>query len=306
MLDSGRRRSSEDRFDPRETGVPPAGSPDDAAEITLYDVWAVIVSQKWLVLIFTGVVIAAATAYALVTPRIYRATVVMVPAQEDGGTASRLTQQLGGLASMIGVPGIDNSGSRYDQTDIALATLNSRAFTDSFLQETGALEQLTQDIDQSTSPQWQAYKQFDASIRHIDIDNKQGVIRLSIDWREPDRAALWANELVTRLNKHMQQAAIQEAEKSIAYLRAQLESTSVVELRQSIFHLIEVQINKIMLANVNDQYAFKVIDAAKTPEEPIAPRRRLIVLSGAVLGLMLGCFAAFIRHSLVTRRQGPG
>ena len=70
-----------------------------------------------------------------------------------------------------------------------------------------------------------------------------------------------------KLNYHEQQLAINDATKSINYLREELNKTSVVELQQAIYRLLEkAQTKKIMLANVRDQYAFSVIDSAKVPE----------------------------------------
>ena len=48
-----------------------------------------------------------------------------------------------------------------------------------------------------------------------------------------------------------------------------------------------------MLANVTDEFAFKVLDPAVVPEKKDKPRRRMIVLIGGMLGLGLGIVVAF-------------
>ena len=111
---------------------------------------------------------------------------------------------------------------------------------------------------------------------------------------------MWANELVSRINHHEKQLAIKEAEKSIAYLKEQLAKTSVVEMQQAIYQLMEAQTKKIMLANVRDQYAFKVIDPAVVPEKKIKPNRKLIVVLGFMLGLVASIFVVFVRSSWAT------
>ena len=124
-------------------------------------------------------------------------------------------------------------------------------------------------------------------------DSKTGLYTLAIDWKDPKLATQWANELVKRINFHQKQAAIDEAKKSIAYLKNQLNETSVVEMRQAIFRLIEAQTKNIMLANVRDEFAFKVIDPAVVPEKPIKPKKKLIAMLGTIVGFMLGVFLAF-------------
>ena len=58
---------------------------------------------------------------------------------------------------------------------------------------------------------------------------------------------------------------------------------------------METQTKKIMLANVRDQYAFRIIDPAVIPEKKIKPNRGLIIMVGFVAGLAFSALIAFIR-----------
>ncbi|MDH5257460.1 MAG: hypothetical protein OEX07_05615, partial [Gammaproteobacteria bacterium] len=140
---------------------------------------------------------------------------------------------------------------------------------------------------------WDAYKKFNKDIRAISSDKKTGMYTLSIEWSDPQLAADLANKLVQKINAHQKQAAIVEAKKSIAYLESQLLQTSVVEMQQAIYRLIEAQTKNIMLANVRDEYVFKVIDPAVLPEEKIKPKKSLIAVLGTIVGFMLSIFLAF-------------
>ncbi len=86
-----------------------------------------------------------------------------------------------------------------------------------------------------------AYKLFNEDILDVTTDKKTGLVTLAIEWQDPQQAAVWANELVSRINHHEKQLAIKEAEKSIAYLKEQLAKTSVVEMQQAIYQLMEAQ-----------------------------------------------------------------
>jgi uncharacterized protein involved in exopolysaccharide biosynthesis len=61
-----------------------------------------------------------------------------------------------------------------------------------------------------------------------------------------------------------------------------------------------------MMANVRDEYVFKVIDPAMAPEHRSKPKRKLIVMLGFVLGLMLGIFIAFFMNFLQNQREEEG
>ncbi len=54
-----------------------------------------------------------------------------------------------------------------------------------------------------------------------------------------------------------------------------------------------------MFANVNKEYAFKVIDPALVPEQAVKPKRALILVLGVMLGFMLGCAQALIRAAII-------
>jgi uncharacterized protein involved in exopolysaccharide biosynthesis len=64
-------------------------------------------------------------------------------------------------------------------------------------------------------------------------------------------------------------------------------------LRRVIYNLIENETKTLMLANAREEYAFAVVDPAVPPELRISPRRRVMVLVGLMLGLVLGTLAAF-------------
>jgi len=274
----------------------------DDDEINLLDYWRVLLEHKKLIFMFTALASIASVIAALVMTPIYQASSTLSPVSEEkSGAMASLANQFGGLASLVGVNIGGAGGSRMEEH---LAVLKSREFTDAFIKDMNLMPILFEDKWDSDAKKWNvatkediptawdAYKIFD-KIRSIDQDKKTGMVSLSIEWTDPEQAALWVNALVERLNRHQKSNAIVEAEKSIAYLNQQLEQTSVVEMRKSIFNLIEAQTKNIMLANVRDEFAFTVIDPAVIPEEKIKPKRSLIAILGFMVGLMLGVFSAF-------------
>ena len=59
-----------------------------------------------------------------------------------------------------------------------------------------------------------------------------------------------------------------------------------------IYNLIEEQTKNIMLANVREEYAFKIVDPAIVPEIRVRPARRKIAIMGLLVGLLFGSFGS--------------
>ena len=241
---------------------------------------------------------------AQVTTPVYRSSLVMVPALSDSAGLGGLTSalgQLGGLASLAGI----NLGPQGSATEESLAVLRSRDFTERFIRSQGLMPLLYPDKWDSLNNKWrvdvieqptlaQAYKLFDKRIRHVNSDTKTGLVTLHIDWKDPDLAAAWANALVDQLNAEMRNRATANSDAALGYLQKELVATTLVDTRLAIMRLLEAQVNQRMLANVTQEYAFRIIDRAlpSDPKDPIKPRKVLLIVLGAVFGFFLGCVVA--------------
>lgn len=285
--------------------VPFTYPPEDTVDWST--VWRIVVQQRLLIIAITlaGTVIATTIAF-LMTP-IYRAEVLLAPAQQE------TTEGLGGLANQLGdlpaLAGI-NLGSRQDKTAEHVAALKSRALSVSFIKKDNLMPVLFADQwdkqhkrwkDSNNPPtEWKAFDLWDNSIRRVTWDRRSGLVTLAIEWRDPVLAARWANDLVKEVNTRLRVEAVAEANKSIAYLKKELSQTSSVEVQRAIYRLIEGQTKNKMVANTREEYAFTTIDPAVVPERKYKPRRSVLVFAGLLLGLTLGFGAAII----ASRRRG--
>jgi uncharacterized protein involved in exopolysaccharide biosynthesis len=284
----------------------PLAEPD---EVQLIDLWRTVWSGKWVIL-GAAVLGALATFLAafIMTP-MYRAEVVMAPVSVDktsGGLAG-LASQFGGLAALAGI----NLNSSQNDTAQALAVLKSRAFTESFIDRHQLLPILYADLWEPKTKTWdvdepqevptlyKAYDYFDKSIRVITQDPETGLVTLTIDWSDAKLATEWANALVSEVNADVRQRAVEQSNKSIDFLRSQIQSTTEVELREAVFGLMEAEMKNAMLANVKTEYAFEVIDPAVVPEKRLWPNKWLLAIFGLAAGGLLGLFYVFVRR-LVT------
>lgn len=269
--------------------------------------------RRWIagcIVVFT---LAFGLSAAVITPE-YRATAVLAPASSGrsnlSGTLSSTLGQLGGIGSMIGL----NVGGADTGTEEAIAVLCSRQFTERFISDQRLLPVLFSALWDKSSGHWnvpaqnqptmgKAFKLFNESIRSITQDKKTGLVTLQIDWRDPVAAADWANQLVARLNHEMRSRALAESAQSLVFLDGELSKTNDLGTRAAINRLVEMQIQERMLANVTEEFAFRIVDRATPPDkwDTVRPRKLLLILSGLMSGLVFGVLSAALRSSFVSR-----
>lgn len=284
--------------------VVPQRQEDD--EVSLRKLIAILM-MSWRILLgaaFLGAAIAAVV--SLLMRSTYRAQVLVAPlAQSTGGLGSALRGQFGGLAALAGID-LGSSGGRKEE---AIATLAAAGFARDFIAAENLMPVLFADQWDTKENRWKsnedaptveaAVTKFTRSIRSISEDRKTGLVTVRIDWYSPDLAARWANRFVEMANERLRTDATRNAERSIEYLNKELARTEVVELRQAIFRLIEEQVNNAMVANVQREYAFRVIDPAAPPEIRVRPKRTVMVIFGAVIGFLAGLMLIYVRRELL-------
>nr|WP_298717926.1 Wzz/FepE/Etk N-terminal domain-containing protein [uncultured Steroidobacter sp.] len=273
--------------------------------VDLRDMLRRILARRAWVLWSVAACSAAFIAAAFLIRPVYRATAVMVSASAERNSLSgSLGSSLGGLGGLAALAGVE-LGANDSATEEALAVLKSRQFTQRFIAEEQLIPRLFWDKWDPAAKRWtvsewrqptpaKAYKYFDKKVRRVVQDKKSGLITLHIDWIDRDEATAWANELVRRINEEMRRRAVESANRSLGFLERELTTTTTLETRQAINRLIETQIKQRMLANVSEEYAFRVVDAALAPDKSDIhfPNRALLVVAGPLVGLFLGVLLA--------------
>jgi LPS O-antigen subunit length determinant protein (WzzB/FepE family) len=280
-----------------ENPAPPVVYDD---EIDLWQLWETIWSGRWLIVAITSLFAVGGVTYALVAQEWWRAEVVLAPADKKGGMSGALSQ-LSGLASLAGVSVGGGGGNE------PLAVLKSRAFARDFITDMKLMPVLLEDFDAGDRPPdiRDALEIFTEQVRTVSDDKKTGLVTLSVRWKDADTAALWANELARRVNARLRAEALAEAERNVTYLQKEMAETSVVSLQQSMGRVLEGEMQKLMLARGNEEFAFKVIDKATPPNLRDAPKRALIAIFATLAGGVLGILAVFLRQAWRNRPPRP-
>lgn len=275
-------------------------------DLSLAEIIAVLWSNRWLLLgcVLTTTVLCVAASF-LVTPK-YRLTTTLVAA--SGERSMGIGDLAGQLTGFSGLSQLVPSGDAQ-KIEETIAVLRSRAFLENFIDSHDLLPMLFSDQydfrnsrwkDEADVPSlWQGYEYLSQDVLSI-VDGQSGsLVQLAIVWMDPDVGATWANQLVADVNELMRLRAIEEAEKSLEFLRNEVEKTNLVGVKQSIYGLIETQVKSRMIANVRPEFVFRVVDPARPPDVGayFRPKRALWAISGLMLGLLVGCIGAFVSSS---------
>ncbi len=256
---------------------------------------------------------------AFTTPNKYQSTVILSPLMEDTGT-STLASRFGGLTSITGMA---LSEQKVSKTTLGMEVMLSRKFFENFDKKYSILADLMaskgwdiktntiiydKNLYSSQNNEWvrsvsfpktpkpsiqESHKHFLDSVQ-IEQNIETSLITLTVKHHSPYVAKSWADKLVFEINEEIKRQDILQAERSIEYLKEQINKTQLSELRERLYDLVQSQTETIMLANASPEYVFQTIDPAVAAEEKISPDRLLILIVGLLIGLLLGSIVSVL------------
>ncbi|ELB2133744.1 Wzz/FepE/Etk N-terminal domain-containing protein [Vibrio parahaemolyticus] len=288
-------------------------STDD--EIDLRELFKALWKGKWIIIATTFIFAIGSVLYALSLPNIYKADALLAPAESsNGGGLSKMAGQLGGLAALAGV---NLGGSESSQTELAVQVMKSRQFIEVFIKKHNLLVPLMaakgwdlannklivdEELYNPSTGEWlrkpsglrgatptaqEAFDVFRREILNISQDKDSGLYTISVKHYSPYVAQQWVNWLIEDINKVMRERTIAETSQNLTYLNTQLQKTSVADMQSTFYKLIEEQTKSLMLAEVQEEFVFKVVDPAIAPELKDSPSRAVICIVGIFLGAAL-------------------
>ena len=292
-------------------------------EIDLRELFGVLWAGSRKIIAITAVFAFVSVIYALSLSDQYKATVLLAPANSDSSDLSGALGQLGGLASLAGV---DIGGGDSSEAQMAQEIMKSWSFIDVFIAENnisvevyaaegwsrGSNElQIDDDIYDAETKTWlvendntgevgppSSWVLFQAfSERLVVSENKKsGLVTVSIEYYSPQIAKQWLDMYVAAINAHMQQRQKEKVTSNINYLQAQIDKTSVAEMREVFYTIIAEQTKNKMLSSASPEYVFVAVSPSMVPEEKSQPQRAFICIVGTLLGGMLSVLLVLVMH----------
>lgn len=199
--------------DPERDAAPVFAEPAED-EISLLDMLIVIARFRWVIVKIAVCITVAAVIISLLLPIRYTASTSILPPQQGSSAGSSLLSQLGSLGSVASLAGSSSLGLK-NPNDLQVAMLQSRTVEDAMVNRFH-LMQLYDEQRQSD-----ARKKFEKMVA-IDSGSKDGLIRISITDRDPQRAAEMANAYVEEFKRQSAGLAVTEASQRRLFFEQQL------------------------------------------------------------------------------------
>ena len=297
-------------------------------EIDLLELFYILLEGKWIIISLTTFASIVAVIYSLLLPNIYESKTMLVPVDSDSGLAGAYGNysELAGLAG-IGLPpnGYEGNSAKAIQKISSLSFFENNILANIHLPNLMAVKSwnpktntvvFDETIFDTSSNTWvreysypqqqipsaqESYKVFKEQLS-LSKDSDTGFITLSIKHQSPFVAKQWVDLVVNEINTFYRQKDKSESEKAVSYLNQQILMTGLSEINQVLAQLLKEHTKKLTLIEANEYYVFDYIDPPAVMERKSEPKRSIICILGALLGIILSIILVFIRHHVFIKK----
>lgn len=182
-------------------------APDD--EINLLEYLLVIVKHKKMIFLSCVMTFVLACGITLLMPNIYTSTARILPPQDDSGGLNSMLGNMGGVASLVGISVGHGSGDLY------AGMLKSRSISDVVIDKFNLMAVYKQNYRVKT------YEAL-SKVVNISVDSDSGILGVTVEDEDPQRAADMANTYVEELQKLNVQLNLSSAGRERLFLEDRL------------------------------------------------------------------------------------
>lgn len=199
------------RSDPR-LGTKETPNGDD--KISVLDLLIILAARKRLIASIVMGFAVAAVVISLILPKRYTATLTVLPPQQNSSIGAALASQLGNMGGIAALAG--GSLGMKSPNEMLVGMMKSRTVEDAMVQRFGLMQEYHSKLPSD------ARKVLEHNTT-IDGNGKDGLIRISIEDRDPNRAAELTNGYIDQFRKLSEHLAITEASQRRLFFAQQLE-----------------------------------------------------------------------------------
>jgi len=301
-------------------------------EIDLTDIINYLISKSYFILLSTLSIALIIIVISLNLKEIYRSEALLNISASNFSDSFQPPSQITGLASFAGIDLENGNSSKNKSPDYVVAKIQSRTFFKHIASFSGILEGIVAEksYDKSTSKIIYDKKKYDSvsktwkmkSLKEgkpsyikahelflanlaVGVDKRTRFISIVYDHSSPFFANKIIELIVREVNSIQMQEDLDESEKALTYLTDLQSTNNIVSIEKSLTSLIGGEIQKQMLASINNEYLIEYIDEPFVPESRIFPRRTILVISTTVISFFLIVFIlTFFKFVLGKELQG--
>jgi uncharacterized protein involved in exopolysaccharide biosynthesis len=186
-------------------------------EVWVLDLLVLLLERKRFVVRFVLGAAVLATAVAFLLPVRYEAKIVLLPPPQNSSIGAALLGQIGNLGSLGGLASLAGGGFNLKSpADMYVSLLTSRTVEDAMIQRFGLMKEYHEKRMSETR------KEFERRTTAV-AGTKDGLIRLTLEDRDPKRAAEMANGYVEEFRKLSASLAITEAARRRLFFEQQVQ-----------------------------------------------------------------------------------
>jgi uncharacterized protein involved in exopolysaccharide biosynthesis len=239
-------------------------------EINLLELLRVVVRRKMLIIKICTAAIVLSVCYSLTLKNTYTATSRFLPPQKESTSAafSALFSQAGGLAGLAG-------GGLGGSTDLYLGILKSRSVADAVIKRLDLQKEFKKKNIDDTRKAFERVVKFKGN-------NKEGIITVTADNKDPQKAALLANTVVDELTQRSIQLYLVKAGGERQFLEKRL-GVVKLELKKAEDDLRAFQ-EKYKTIKVDAQATVAIEGIARLKAEIVSKEVQLATLSNSRTG----------------------
>lgn len=194
-------------------------SQDSEHDLNLVDLAIALGYERWILLIVTLTSTLIGIVLSLVTPPAYLSRTSVIVNQQSSTAGSAGLAALSGLTGLSGLSGLSGiTGNNKSSDELFIALMRSETVQTSLI----ARLKLKERYGSRTMEDARIALSSNANIM---VDKKSGLLVIEAQDKEPDFAALLANEHVKELNVILSRLAVTEAQKRRAYYEQQIIKT---------------------------------------------------------------------------------
>lgn len=255
---------------------------------------------KYVILAIVSIAAIAGVVYAKSLPNIYKSEILIIPNKKIGGSggggAASMANQLGGLASVLGVS--VGGGKQENESEVYLAIMRTRPFAEYTIKEFNLLPLLAVEINKIYPDTVKLDDAVDMLLDNMAIVKATkelgSGLRISFSSKSPELSARIVETLVKSINRYSQYDTIERAKKDIAMASAQLQQSPLTMMQKVIWEIVSQKTMEIILAQAQDDFSFRIIEPAVIPKVKFKPRRSLIVAGFTGIGFLVGILAVLL------------
>jgi uncharacterized protein involved in exopolysaccharide biosynthesis len=288
-----------------ENTSPSSARQDDADEINLADYLHVISKHRRMIFWICAITVVITAVVSMLLPKMFAATSSVVPPVDTMQRDFGLAGGLGAAKSSVLRQIMDTSGV----SGMYVGILRSRSVADAII------ERFDLPVVYKISKSESAVRQILQNRTSIKVGN-EGIVAITVEDRDPCRAANLANAYVEELDRQNKRLSTGQSTSKRIFLENRLREIKQelsqidsllsrdAKIKDMLFELLTKEYEIAKIEEAKSMPTIQVLDRAVVPEKRCKPKRKQMVVLAGITGLFVSVLAAFVRERFTRTSLG--